>query len=130
MSHLTPEEAQRIISDWSRNKEHFQDVRNLMGALAHAEIIADAHGSATGTGFIRGSNDWNLDALYRAAVAAHPGVQAKLIARRKAKAQPQPSQQPAGRESVRDSISRAMGKSTGKPKAESVRESIRRAMKG
>ena len=130
MSHMTPEEAKRIVSDWSRNKEHFNEVRNLMGALAHAEIIAGAHGSVTGTGFIRGPNDWDLDALYRTAVAAHPGVQAKLVARRKAKAQQQQNQEPPRRKSVQDSIERAMGKSTEKPKAEPVRKSIRRAMKG
>ena len=120
--HMTPEEAQRIIADFSKNKEHFADVRNLMGALAHSEILASAHGHDTGTGFVKGPNDWNLDALYKSAVAAHPGVQAKIAASRKGNAQSQ--QKPSvGSESVRDLIQRAMsGKPTDKPQRESVRD--------
>jgi len=121
---MTPEDAARIVSDWSKDKHHFKDVRDLMGFLAHAEIAAAAHGHKTGTNFVRGANSWDLDALYKAAVAAHPGVQAKL-AKQAAKGTKNAKPQ---RESVRDSINRAItGKPTEKPQRESVKDSIERA---
>ena len=122
--------AQEIVSNFAKEKEHFDTVRNFMGALAHAEIIGSASGRPTGTAFIKGPNDWDLQALYEAATHAHPAIRKRILAKLQ-KAQPQQNQQAAGRESVRDSINRAMTlKPTDKPKAESVRDSIRKAMKG
>ena len=124
--------AQEIVSNFAKGKEHFETVRNLMGFLAHAELLGSHHGRPTATSFIKGPKpeDWDLDALYQAAIHAHPQTRKKILANLQ-KQSASANQQPAGRESVRDSIHRAMtGKPTDKPKAERVRESIRRAMKG
>jgi hypothetical protein len=71
-ANMTQEEAAQFVAKWSKGKPRFDDVRQLMGFLAHDDIAAAARGSKTKTGFIRGPNDWDLDALYRAAVAAQP----------------------------------------------------------
>jgi hypothetical protein len=127
--------AQEIVAKFAKGKEHFASVRDLMGHLAHAEIIGAAQGRPPQTGFIKGENpeDWDLEALYQAAIHAHPQTRKKVMAAAisAAAAKQQAQQQPAGRESVRDSINRAVtGKPVDKPKAEPVRDSIRRAMKG
>jgi hypothetical protein len=125
---LTPKEAAKIVQEWARDKPLFNQVRDLMGFLAHSEIAAAAHGHKTGTGFVQGANKWNLDELYQAAIHAHPKTRKKILAQYEQKGAASHKQQPAGRESVRDSISRAVtGKPTDKPKAESVRASIDRA---
>jgi hypothetical protein len=72
---MTRAEATQIVATWSKGKRRFNEVRQLMGFLAHDDIAAAARGSKTKTGFIRGPNDWDLDALYRAAIAAHSCTQ-------------------------------------------------------
>jgi hypothetical protein len=74
---MMPQDTARIVAEWAQDKPDFKKVRVLMGFLAHAEIAAAAFGLKTGTWFVKGPNDWDLDALYRAAVAAHPGARAK-----------------------------------------------------
>jgi hypothetical protein len=119
---MTQQEADRLIEAWSRGKRHFPKLRGLMGALAHSEIIANAHGHKTGMGFIKGPNEWDLDKLHAAARLLHPETQAEAVAELHRKGRPQP-------ESARESAMRAVGKPVpdkpGKP--ESVRESIERA---
>jgi len=72
-ANMTREEAAQFVAKWSKGKSRFDDVRQLMGFLAHDEIAAAARGSKTKTGFIRGPNDWDLDALYVAALALRSG---------------------------------------------------------
>jgi hypothetical protein len=68
-ANMTREEAAQVVAHWSKGKPYFNDVRQLMGFLAHDDIAAAARGSKTKTGFIRGPNDWDLDALYQTALA-------------------------------------------------------------
>ena len=95
---MTPEEAQDLVANWSKGKEHFDTVRNLMAFLAHAKLMGAAHGRPTATGFVKGPNarDWDLEALYQAAVHAHPATRRKRpsIAVRRQKHDLRPPAQP------------------------------------
>jgi hypothetical protein len=82
------------------------------------------HGRDPQTGFIRGSKptDWDLDALYQAAIHAHPKTRKKILAGYQKRHGGEPP------ESVRDSALRAMGKTPEeRPQRETVRQSIERA---
>jgi hypothetical protein len=75
------DESARMVAEWAQDKTHFEKVRVLMTFLAHAEITAAAFGLKTGTCFVKGPNDWDLDALYKAAVAVHPATARRFPAR-------------------------------------------------
>jgi hypothetical protein len=117
--------ADEHVQKWSKGKEHWPVVRDLMAYLSLAELMGRDHGRDPQTGFIKGPKptDWDLDALYQAAIHAHPKTRRKVLAG---------YLQKGGRdrpESARDSIQRAMGKPVDeKPQRESVRDSINKAM--
>jgi hypothetical protein len=130
MTRETPEQTKKRIDDWAKDKEHWDDVRQLAGHLIHAEIIGAAHKQPTGTNYIRGDNDIDLDRLYADLVKFHPAVLAKLEKRQKQKPKAEPARNSNAKpkaEPVRDSINRALGKPVQKPQRESVRDSIERA---
>jgi hypothetical protein len=126
--HQYQQQTDKLVDDWLKKKHrpHFEDVRALMAYLAHAELTAGHHGLDTQTGFMKGPlpKDWDLDALYEAAIHAHPKTRKNILAKFQKKAT---HEQP---ESVRDSALRAMGKPIPEApgKTETVRDSIKRAM--
>jgi hypothetical protein len=72
MQLLSQQESDQKFIEWARDKPDVPAVRNLMGMLAIAEDVGTSEGLPTGTRFFRGRKrrDLDLDALYRAAVAA------------------------------------------------------------
>jgi hypothetical protein len=118
-------QANEYVQSWAKDKPHFETVRNLMAYLAHAELTGKHHGKDTATGFIKGHgpHDWDLDALYEAAIHAHPKIRKKILAKYQKNAG---SEEP---ESVRETLERTVKsrEPTEKPRSESVRQSIDRA---
>jgi hypothetical protein len=119
----TPEDFHAHTMKWAKNKPGFETVRNLMGMLIEAEMLAAQKGIPTGTDFFDPKahpSKWPLDRIYEIAMAAHPKT--KHL---------KPGEKP--KESVGDSIQKAMQTVNGrpqtqKPKAETPRESITRAL--
>lgn len=58
----------RVINDWSKDKPHFNNVRNLMGQLIYSNAVP-----LTQDGRV------DLDAAYEMAVYAHPQVRTQLL---------------------------------------------------
>jgi hypothetical protein len=133
-SHPNHAEIDRHAQEWlesrMKGKEHWNTVRDLMAFLGMAEFMGKHHGRDPQTGFITGPGpkDFDLEALYQAAIHAHPKTRKKVLARYYGK-KPD-SKLPEQPESVRETIEktiRGKGSSTDRAEPETVRQSINRA---
>ena len=106
------EEADRKVSEWSKDKPHFPKVRQRMGEIIQTDLDLLKSGRM-GLGTVKDGN-LDLDHAYDLATRMHPETLAEMRAAKKREQQPEQSTRPQRQkqsgepEKARDTIMRSM----------------------